>query len=117
MPLRNREGALINFLTDTSPSTFACSTLGISYYKYLRSSYAAVSKSPSGTQTRVQSEERSSEKQGYGLYLSNACVATIRVAVRASEYFYITRSSARGPAVAGAHVPGRGEGVEGLKYD
>ena len=66
-PLWNREVVLITFCTDTSP-VFACRTLGRSYSKYLRSTYAAVSKSRCGTKTRVQSEERSSKKEGHRLY-------------------------------------------------
>ena len=42
----------------------------------------------------MQSEERRNEKEGQRLYLSNACVATLRVAVRAFEYllYYATKN-------------------------
>ena len=62
----------MNVRTDTSLSIFACPKLGSSYFTYLRLSYAAVAKSPPGTQARAQSEESSSKNEGHLLYLSNA---------------------------------------------
>ena len=76
----------MNVRTDTSLSTVPCPTLGRSSFKYLRLGYAAVSKSLSGTQTGVQSEESSSEKDEQRLYLSNASPAPLRVKIRAHEY-------------------------------